>query len=411
MTSASYTSPANRVLDSEANLRPAVAIISPQQTPYRLHFLRRVAQELRDVRLFSVFTHEMGDSTWTLPSPPEIRPVQFGAGEAMLNQARLSHAHHEWRRGGRIIRWMKQNDVKAVMLFGYNDLGRLRIIRWCRAHHIPCFLFGDSNIRGDLATGIKSLLKKVLVTRVVKSCTGVMPCGTLGTEYFKKYGADSDRIFPSPYEPDYALLRALPQSEIDTARGKYGLVEGRRRIVFCARMVPVKRPDLLIDAFIAVANLRPDWDLVMIGDGPLRASLTARVPLGLTSRIIWTGFIDSQTTVGALYRACDVLALPSDYEPWALVVNEAIAAGLAVISSDVVGAAADLVHEGMNGTIFPAGDCRALQGALLDVTASERIEALKAGSARALSEWRDRADPVDGLRRALEFSGVLASRT
>ena len=337
--------------------------------------------------------------------------MQFGIGESTDNQAKLSHAHHEWRRGGRIIRWMKQNHIKAVMLYGYNDLGRLRIIRWCRAHHIPCFLFGDSNIRGDLATGIKSLLKKIVVTRVVKSCSGVMPCGTLGTEYFKKYGADPDRIFPSPYEPDYALIRALPQSEIDAVRGKYGLNEGRRRIVFCARMVPVKRPDLLIDAFIAIAKQRPDWDLVMIGDGPLRASMTERVPPALRSRVIWTGFIDSQTTVGAFYRACDVLVLPSDYEPWALVINEAIAAGLAVISSDVVGAAADLVVEGVNGTIFPAGDGNALQRALLDVTASERIEALKAGSAQVLSEWRNRADPVDGLRRALEFSGVLASRT
>jgi glycosyltransferase involved in cell wall biosynthesis len=63
-----------------------------------------------------------------------------------------------------------------------------------------------------------------------------------------------------------------------------------------------------------------------------------------------------------------VLALPSDYEPWALVINEAAAAGLPSVSSDVVGATAELVRNGVNGRLFPVGSRRGAERCLRDVT-------------------------------------------
>ena len=122
----------------------------------------------------------------------------------------------------------------------------------------------------------------------------------------------------------------------------------------------------------------------------------------------WLGFIDDQDAVSAVYRNCDVLALPSDYEPWALVINEAAAAGLAIVASDAVGAAAELVRDGVNGGIFPSGSLQALTERLMFVTEPERIETLKAGSAAVLAEWRKVADPVEGLRQAL--ASALAAR-
>jgi glycosyltransferase involved in cell wall biosynthesis len=175
-------------------------------------------------------------------------------------------------------------------------------------------------------------------------------------------------------------------------------------------MVPEKRPDLLIDAFGAVAGERPDWDLVMVGGGPLRESLELRIPPDLRRRFVWTGPLDDQPAVSALYRSADVLVLPSDYEPWALVVNEATAAGLAIVASHVVGAAAELVRDGVNGRIFPAGDLAALTDALRDVTAPGRVDAMRAESAEALADWRRRGDPVEGLRAALTYCKILPVR-
>jgi glycosyltransferase involved in cell wall biosynthesis len=169
----------------------------------------------------------------------------------------------------------------------------------------------------------------------------------------------------------------------------------------------VKRPELLIDAFRRIAPERPEWDLLMIGDGALRSQLVERLGVELAGRVTWTGFLDDQETVSALYRNCDVLALPSDYEPWALVVNEAAAAGLAIVCSEVVGAAAELVVPGRNGEKFPAGSLDGLVDALLRVTDPARIDSYRAESPIVLNEWRSVADPVDGLRRALRHIGAL----
>jgi len=238
-----------------------------------------------------------------------------------------------------------------------------------------------------------------------------MPCGTLGQAYFEKYGARPDQVFFFPYEPDYDLVTQITADAIAAAQQRFGLDPARRRLVFSGRFARMKRVDLLIDAFAAIAPDRPDWDLLIIGDGSLRAQLRARLPNALESRVTCAGFLDDPKTVATLYRASDVLVLPSEVEPWAVVINEAAAAGLAIVASEVVGAAAELVRDGVNGRIFPAGDVAALRGALLDVTRADRTDAMKAASATVLADWRRRGDPVAGLRRALERGGVLSTST
>jgi glycosyltransferase involved in cell wall biosynthesis len=192
---------------------------------------------------------------------------------------------------------------------------------------------------------------------------------------------------------------------------RFGLSADRRRLVYSGRLVSVKRVDLLIDAFIRVAADRPNWDLLIIGDGPLRSELEERIPIELRSRAIWTGHLDDQPAIGALYRMSDVLVLPSDYEPWALVLNEAAAAGLAIVCSHVVGASAELVREGVNGWTFPKGNLGALVDRLMEVTSPQHIDTMKGASPLVLDDWRKVGDPIDGLRKALRSAGVIAART
>jgi glycosyltransferase involved in cell wall biosynthesis len=387
--------------------RPAVAMIANSIAPYRVHLHRRIAREIPDIQFWTVFTHEESNSPWMLDPPPEIGPISFGTAERGLEQASPRHALREWRKGGRISRWLGQQQIAAVAVFGYNDPGRIRIIGWCLRRGVPCLLAGDSNIKCDRAHGVRGFFKRRVVGRIVRSCWGVMPCGSLGEAYFQRYGADSDRVFLFPYEPDYELIARMPPAVIEAARTRLALCPSRRHLLFCGRLVQSKRPDLLVEAFVAVADERPDWDLLVVGGGPLLDRLQARVPERLRARVIFTGFIDDQCAVTALYRLSDVLVLPSEHEPWALVVNEAAAAGLAIVSSDIVGAAAELVRDGVNGRLFPAGDLEALARCLREVTLDSRIDAMKAASGSVLETWRRRGDPVDGLRRALQSCGVL----
>jgi glycosyltransferase involved in cell wall biosynthesis len=188
--------------------------------------------------------------------------------------------------------------------------------------------------------------------------------------------------------------------------GELGLAAGRRRLVCCCRLIDVKRVDMVIDAFGAIAAERPEWDLVIVGEGPLRAGLEERARAAAAGRVQFLGFLDQERVTG-VYRSSDALVLASAYEPWALVVNEAAAAGCAIVASDLVGAAPELVREGENGFVFAAGDLGALTERLRAVTEAGTIENLKRGSRAVVAEWRRRADPIAGLRSALASAGVL----
>lgn len=386
---------------------PRIAIISNSQTPYRMHVHRRIVHELREVELWSLFTHEFSNAPWRLQPSPELRPVYLGQGEKSERQSHWGNQWNEWSKGKSVLQWLIQNTVRFVVLEGYNDFGRLRILHGCRQLGIPCFVFGDSNILADRPGPVKAAVKRGFVGWVIRQATGVFYCGKLGRQYFERYGAEEKRMFPFPYEPDYSIFDRVPEARLDAVRGQYGLLPSRRYLIFSGRFVPVKRVDLLLKAFAEVAEQRPGWDLILIGDGPLRGPLLDALPPHLRGRIVCTGFISDAANVAAIYRFGDVLVLPSDVEPWGVVVTEAAMSSLALICSSVTGAGVELIRDGLNGRLFAAGDAIALRDAILDVTRDENTNRMKAASRSMLEDWRHSSDPVEGLRASLRFSGII----
>ena len=380
--------------------RLPLAIIANEQTPYRLHLHRRICREMPEIELWSIFTNELASSPWQYQDDREIRSVLFGDARPG------SGAVGEWGKGGRIIRWLEGHGIRAIILYGYNNAARFRIVRWAAARGVACFLFGDSNIRCDRATGFKGLVKRSYVPWILGQTTGVFHCGRLGREYFLNYGVPTERLYAFPYEPDYALFERPSSDRRSAARRRYGLSEGRRHLLFTGRMIAAKRPDLLLAAFENIAAIRPDWDLVMVGDGPLRSRLENHGGVQHGQRVHWLGFIADAAELAALYAVCDVFVLPSDFEPWGVVLTEA-ATRLALVASSAVGAAADVIEDGLNGRVFPQGDADGLRDALLDVTTPGRTDAMKAASPGVLRRWRRSADPVVNLRLALQSSGLL----
>ncbi len=89
--------------------------------------------------------------------------------------------------------------------------------------------------------------------------------------------------------------------------------------------------------------------MVVIGDGPLAGALKERVTPALRPRVFFTGFLGDQALISALYKGSHIFVLASAYEPWGIVINESVAAGMAMVSSDTVGAQrAELVRDGVN---------------------------------------------------------------
>jgi glycosyltransferase involved in cell wall biosynthesis len=385
-----------------------IAIVANSFTPYRIYVHKRIVYEVPEVELWTLMTHGNSYGRWEgLEPPAEIRPVMFGNGEPTIEQTKLKFAFREWRKFGRIIRWLDEHGIDGVICQGFGDVGRLRLLRWCRRRGIPCFLTADCNVWGDVRPGIKRLMKHIIVGQAIRWSSGAMPCGEYGRLLFERYGAKRDNTFMFPLISDLELFSDTPLEAMRRARDKYGLDPDRRRILYCGRMMPVKRPDLTIGAFDAIAAERSDWDLIMMGEGPLRQSMSAAVPLHLRDRVKWLGLVQDVEELAAVFAQCDVLVLPSDKEPWGMVVIEAAAAGLALVMTNVVGACPELVSDGENGRLFPRGDMAAFVNALQEVTDPARIEEMKSSSRRVLARWLAKSDPVDGFRAALASCGLL----
>ncbi len=390
--------------------RPGLAVISNTITPYRVNLHRLIAAGIPELKLHTLTTHGDADFKWAVDVPENIHPRYFNRrGDSPLASTWRAPVW-EWRKGGRLIDYLRANDVRAVICQGYRYISYLRVIRYCHRHGIPLFMRNDSNIHNERhLPAFKQWVKTRIYRWWMPRVSGVMSMGGCGDEFFLKYGARPERIYRVPYTPDYAYFAAVDADRLSGFRRKIGLRDDRKYVLFCGRLVRVKRVDLLIDAFAAIAAQRPEWDLLIVGDGILGDPLRRRVPEHLRQRVVWTGFLETEESVLA-YHAADVLALPSDLEPWALVVQEAMAAGLVVVASDVVGAARELIEDRSGGRMFPAGDLVALRQALLDVTQTDATNQYQSRSRTALSAWRERVNPVEEIRRAMTDFGVLDGR-
>ena len=149
--------------------------------------------------------------------------------------------------------------------------------------------------------------------------------------------------------------------------------------------------------------------LVFAGDGPLRAELEARAAAIAPGAVKVLGFVP-QSQLPVAYDLCDAFILPSGQEAWGLVVNEVMCAGRAVIVSDMVGCAPDLVRPGENGAIFRTDDVDGMAAAIRDVMGDEaRLAAMGRRSLEIVGRWSF-AEDIAGLRAALalECPGLIA---
>jgi glycosyltransferase involved in cell wall biosynthesis len=255
-----------------------------------------------------------------------------------------------------IIQRLRNGDFDAVWIHGWAHVTDWLAMLTAFASGIPVLLRGDSNLLPTLPRW-KRILKRAVLTWLFRKVSGFLAIGRYNAEFYGAYGVPKEKIFYVPYavDNDFFLSKAeeLRPRKIELKR-KFGMPEDLAVILFCGKLIPVKRPMDLLQVF---AQLSKDvrCTLVFVGDGPLHSELEAYVQEHEPQHVYFMGF-QNQTELPTFYAMADVFVLPSGSEQWGLVVNEAMCFGLPVIVSDQVGAGGDLVREGVNGFVYPAGD-------------------------------------------------------
>ena len=265
------------------------------------------------------------------------------------------------------------------------------------------FLFGtDANSLAPRdSQSWKVAVKKVLWPRLFSIADQIIVPSSRTRDLMRSLGFAEDQITLTPYCVDNHWWAAQSaQVNRDAIRDAWRVEPDSTVVLFCAKLQPWKRPDDLLEAFAAAGI--PGAVLVFAGDGPLRQSLYQRgLDLGIADRVRFLGFVN-QSALPAVYTAADLMVLPSEYEPFGVVVNEASCCGCPVAASDRVGAATDLIAPVNPDFIFPCGDIPALTG-VLQRALSDRIELARRGrdSRRRMQSWSDREN-ISGALEAVE---------
>ena len=252
----------------------------------------------------------------------------------------------------RTTRTLRRVRPDVVIVGGWNQPAFWLALAWSRRRRVPVICWSESTER-DARSGSKvaHLMKRAFVHR----CSAFLVPGQASAEYLNAIGVQGRPVATAPNAVDNEIFGARVASlreRRDSLRAELGVTSPL--VLYVGRLDPEKD----VGALLAAMN-HVDADLVIAGSGSEEAALRRRG--GPRTRFL--GRLDRDELV-PWYAAADVFALPARSDQWGMVLNEAIAAGLPVVTTEAPGGAWDLVDDAANGFRVPTGDVEALAAAL-----------------------------------------------
>lgn len=294
---------------------------------------------------------------------------------------------------------LTRDHFDMVVIQGWNHHGYLLAAWHAQRAGLKVLLRCEATDHVDGSKGLKRLAREVLLRQLFRRVDCFAAIGERNHRFYRDRGIPESRIVRMPYCVDNDHFREkAAKADTDALRRVLGIDDDRPVILYASKLTGRKHADLLLDAYADLPEPRP-W-LVVVGDGELRPALEARIQERSLGCVKMAGF-RNQSTLPAFYALADVFVLPSVNETWGLVVNEAMNAGCAIIVTDQVGCALDLVRNGENGFVIAPHDRAALTQALADALTNGRHHALGAKSLERIAGWGIDQN-IEGLRAALE---------
>jgi glycosyltransferase involved in cell wall biosynthesis len=283
----------------------------------------------------------------------------------------------------------------ALWVHGYGQASNWIGFAAAIAVRIPLLVRGDSQLIAQSSK--RRRLPRLVLTALFRAARGLLYIGERNRRFYESFGAPQHKLFFAPYGVDNAFfaqraLAARAAGRREQARARIGAGCDDVVLLVVGKLMNLKRP---LDVVNALARLDRRTIAVFVGDGELRSAVeTALAATGV--RGVVTGFVN-QSELPEWYAAGDVAVLASDFEKWGLVVNEAMACGLPVVVSNLVGCAPDLVREGESGAVFRARDPEALAATLRPLVEQPALRARLGEGARRLVARYDVAAAADGI--------------
>ena len=320
-----------------------IDLISVVPSPYQRDFFRALAaQPDCDLRVHYL-ENAAPDSPWPTRSLAPYEAVLPGwtAGRGRVR------CHANWA-----LPDFAECDI-AVVNAALTGITTQHIMQRLCKRDVPWVFWGEA-LRDR--TGVSGKLQKALTGRLHQA-SSIVAIGSVAE-------ADYRRRFPNT--PIHQIPYCCDLKAFSEAADSNTTLNTEPVFLFCGQMIARKGIDVLIAAYQTAWNRGLRARLLLVGRQSELQPLLGSLPDEIRSSVEYCGFQPPELLPDFFAKA-DVFVLPSRHDGWGVVVNQALGAGLPVITTETVGAAHDLVREGVNGLIVPSGEATPLAEALLQL--------------------------------------------
>jgi glycosyltransferase involved in cell wall biosynthesis len=248
-----------------------------------------------------------------------------------------------------IRKQLRKSKFDIYILGSYSSPTEMAAIRWLKSNDIPFLLNSDGGFITQ-ENKWKFRLKKYFIS----SATGWLSSGSHCTEYFTHYGANPKFIYEYPFSSfSYTEDERRPMAPSQLQQFKLKEQLKRKVILSVGQFIPRKGFSELIESFHLLDE--GETSLVIVGGGPLKEEYQKIISELRLKNVILKDFMAREQLI-EFYKAADLFVLPTHYDIWGLVINEALAFGLPIITTTGAGAAYSLIESGTNGYIVNVPD-------------------------------------------------------
>ena len=357
-----------------------VQFLSVVPSPYQRDLFRAIAT-LRHVDLrVAYFESAAPDSPWEQTT---LEPWESVLPGFCLGRGRV-RSHFNWR-----LPDLTQADI-VVVNAALTDLTTQRLLRQ-RSKFAPNskWLFWGELIRNG--TGLAGRVRRAL-SSPLNNLDGIVAIGSRAKDDYQRR-FPNQKIYQVPYFCE--VQKFIDAADRDRPPLDQLETDAPLRLIFCGQMIHRKGVDLLLTAFDRLIQNGADIQLTLIGREAELATWLNPLPATTKDRIDFVGF-KAVTELPELFATAEVFVLPSRHDGWGVVINQAIAAGLAIVSTANVGACHDLVDHGQNGILVNTGSTDAIANTIGQLCENRQQVAQMQADSR---QRRDSLQPSSGAAR------------
>lgn len=323
-------------------------------SPYRVDFFNELGRSLELTVLFERFDAADRDDSWQNFACKNFKPIFMRGIRYRVDSA----VNIE------VLKHVRDPNYDAVIITNFSSPTGALAITYLKMLRRPYFLESD----GGFPSG--SRLKSWVKRKVIGGASGYFSTSDVHDNYYRAYGAEAHQLIRYPFSSvRHEDLLEEPPSIANKLAAKRELgIRESRMVLTVGRFIHSKGFDVLLEA---CASLPEDTAVCIVGGDPTADYNRLVRDLGLAA--VYFAEFKARSELTTYFLAADIFVLPTRGDAWGLVINEALAHGLPVITTDRCIAGLELVAKNFCGTIVPAGDSGALASAIGTVLEDEEL--------------------------------------